>query len=465
MASYLRLLIQVFFIVVFFSESGWSCRQVNITTLGEGLILGNEELLSAVNLTELRDCLNFRKIETLHIQLENGGPRWEFLVQKEASTRHGLVALTQDHKARVSLYRRKIESMDLDQVAAVIQDSEMGYWYEITPNEEGVALVSVVADAEIAPFTEPILPLMIHPMNPPSFDDSVSNSQGLFNSIRNGILEARELVDTYLPTNFFGDVNPDMKEGTYIDIMVVWTHQAECIKSHWNASCTVTHATRQNMMLSILFFLHETNTAFANSGLHLQLRLAHGQRVRYHESTFTKALKDLKSGKIPNVKERRIEHKADLVMMLIDRTADYPETGAAYNNYNHISADFMYSVVAAQFSAIWFLPAHEIGHVFGCSHDRGTVDRCHDNSKTSYGYQDPQGRFRDIMSYPIPTRHCETMDGRVRNRQERHQACPIIPYFSNNRKEGRFNGASLGGDDNDCARQIERVQDTIANFF
>ena len=211
------------------------------------------------------------------------------------------------------------------------------------------------------------------------------------------------------------------------------------------------------MKLAVMFFLHETNTALSNSGLRVRLRLAHEQRVSYQETTFARALQDLTDGTIPMVQDRRQQYKADMVMLLMDQTHDYPETGIAYNNYDHVDADFMYSVVATQYTSVWFLPAHELAHNFGCSHDRGTLGLCHDQEKTNYGYRDPEGRFRTIMSYPCQARECD--------HNHNDHMCPLIPYFSNNHQESRYGGAALGGSDNNCAGQIERVKEQIANLY
>lgn len=380
---------------------------------------------------------------------------------------HAFVGLTKNHSARISLYRYEVESLDIDLITGTLHDNNNGFWYEVKPNVDGVNLLTVVTDAEMTPLAEPVLPPLTSQPNA-----LAGATTGMYTSIGVRMYqEARRLLGGYLPFIFpeedsGGYDKPTNEQESYVDIMVAWTYGSECIKSNLPANCTVNPTTRQNMMLSIHFFLHETNTAFSNSGLNLELRLAHGQRVQYQESTFAQALKDLKDGKIPTVQKNRKEYKADLVMLLMDRTGDQPETGIAYNNYDHINADFMYSVVATQMTSIWYLPAHELGHNFGCSHDRGTVDMCHDTEKSSYGYRDPNERFRTIMSYPLPTRQCDRFSSeRSFLLQEQRRATPLVPYFSNNRKEGRYDGNLLGGAANNCAAQIERVQNKIAKLF
>lgn len=418
----------------------------------------------ALNTSELIDFPTFRGIQELQVQLVDGGPTWKFLVEKRTTRMHAFVGLTKNHSARISLYRYQVDTLDIHLITGILHDSNNGFWYEVKPNVDGVALVTVVTDAEMTPFAEPVLPPLTHQSS-----GEAGATTSVYSSIKATMYqEARRLLGGYLPSLFVEDGydKPAKEQESYVDIMVAWTYGSECIKSNLPANCTVTPTTRQNMMLAVHFFLHETNTAFSNSGLNLELRLARGQRVQYQESTFAQALKDLKNGNIPTVRRNRKEYKADLVMLLMDRTGDQPETGIAYNNYDHINADFMYSVVAAQFTSIWYLPAHELGHNFGCSHDRGTVDMCHDEEKSSYGYRDPNERFRTIMSYPLPTRQCDRFSSeRSFLLQEQQRSTPIIPYFSNNRKEGRYDGNLLGGAANNCAGQIERVQKKIAKLF
>ncbi|CAB9525960.1 expressed unknown protein [Seminavis robusta] len=420
----------------------------------------NVDSIATVILSELQSIPSFNMLTTINIQLEQGGSRWE-IHKGKGTTKDYFVGITKDKGARASFYRHQVPNLNLCRITGMIHDNQNGLWYEMKPNVEGASLVSVIPDTEIAPFQDPVIPpsysipALLHPHPQQQLSDQTaawrpdqSSTFGDYTS------PARQLFNAFIP---FLSID---KGDTVVDIMVVWTHSAECIKSHLPANCSVSSSSRQNMMLAINFFLKESNAVLQNSGLHLQLRLAHGQRVVYQETTFNQALTDLQEKSIPSVQDRRLEYKADMVMLLMDQTFDYPETGIAFNNYDHIDAGYMLSVVAIQYTSVWYLPLHEIGHNFGCSHDRGTADMCDDLKKSSYGYRDPHGQFRTIMSYPCQARQCDTFSG---GHKSDYFDCPLIPYFSNDRVQ--YFGSSLGGSYNDCAGQIERVQNKVANLF
>jgi Metallo-peptidase family M12 len=406
----------------------------------------------AVDLSGLLNITDFKKIRTMILQLEPGGPIWEISKEK-GTTINYFVGITSNRGAMASFYRHQ------GQITGVIHDSHEGLWYELKPNIQGHVVVSLVSDTEVGSSTRPAFEAPKLTSLLPQSRELVGNMEPLQPlESTTSALSARSLLHHFLPSGWFRD----FQDTTMVDILVVWTKDAECAKSLLPAKCTVSRITRRNMVLAVHFFIQETNSIFRNSGLQLKLGLAGGQRVEYQETTFQQALIDLRERLVPGVQDRREELKADVVMMLMDRTYDYPETGVAYNNYDHVDADYMYSVVAVQYTSVWYLPAHEIGHNFGCSHDRGTADMCDDIQKSSYGYRDPQGLFRTIMSYPCQARQCDVVHGAdVRNKLD----CPIIPYFSNDRPNGRFFGASLGGQANNCAGQIERVQHMVANLY
>jgi len=452
-----------------------------------------------VNLSELLSHDSFYNIDALHVQLEIGAPSWAFQRQDTTrNTRNYFVGLTSDGNARISLLRRnaKIDLNTGSHVTGVIQDMTRGFWYEIKPNVKGTSVVTTILDREIAPFADPIVP-KIHqekmkqtkqtnnaqqkkqqlpqeenfegfPAPAPGKAQPIEHRKQLFRdqqSTSSWLQSARKLVNSWILPWGRISASPwnDVGEDTVVDIMVVWTKSAECIKSYLSANCTVSTQTRQNMKLSILFFLQETNMAFANSGINLRLNLIHEQRVLYEETTFVQAVLDMKDGQIPMLHEQRERHGADMVMLLMDQTHDYPETGIAYNNYDHVdSADYMYSVVATQYTSVWFLPAHELAHNFGCSHDRGTLGMCQDDAQSNYGYRDPQGRFRTIMSYPCEARSC---NHNSQHPIDKKNHCSLIPYFSNEKPDISYNGSTLGGPANNCAGQIERVMHQVDNLY
>ena len=464
------------------------------------LLVGQPDIADILEENKWRDTIvdlsgllaeeNFNRISTLAVQLEVDGPSWEFSAAKNTRDYFvGLTTTTSSSSVRISCFRYNydtateisnnstgIKSMT-SIVTIVIQDPNQAYWYEIKPDVDDNYIVTEIPDREVSPYPDAVVPKKIVPITTtaapsttptaaataaatPSaltsdeeFSGFIQYSRKLLRSV---FPQIEQCIDDYLSV-------AAAEDDTIIDIMVVWTHSAECIKSHLPAECERSARTRQHMKLAVKFFLQETNTAFANSGVHVKLRLVHTQRVPYQETTFRQALEDLTDGEVPTVSARRQQHKADMVLLLMDNTHDYPETGLAYNNYDHVDdEDYMYSVVATQYTSVWFLPAHELAHNFGCSHDRGTLGMCHDQENTNYGYRDPEGRFRTIMSYPCQARECNHQH----SNSGRYANCPLIPYFSNNHPGSGYAGiSSLGGPANNCAGQIQRVKEQIANLY
>ena len=58
-----------------------------------------------------------------------------------------------------------------------------------------------------------------------------------------------------------------------IDVMVVWTAEAECRNSDLGVGCSLSQTTESNMLLLIQLAIDETNSAYQDSGIFLQLRL------------------------------------------------------------------------------------------------------------------------------------------------------------------------------------------------
>ena len=77
--------------------------------------------------------------------------------------------------------------------------------------------------------------------------------------------------------------------GGTLDIMVVWTKQAECRKSFLPKDCTTFNSTTENNMRGLIdLAIAETNTAYTESGINTQLRLVHA----YQEPNYVEASTD-----------------------------------------------------------------------------------------------------------------------------------------------------------------------------
>ena len=112
--------------------------------------------------------------------------------------------------------------------------------------------------------------------------------------------------------------------GTTIDVMVVWTKQAECQVSKLPSPCTLTTITENNMRGLIDLAVAETNTAFQLSGIVSSLRLVHAYRdPNYVEPTMDaydvslSQLRGTTDGTLDDVHAKRALYGADMVQMLI----------------------------------------------------------------------------------------------------------------------------------------------------
>ena len=152
-----------------------------------------------------------------------------------------------------------------------------------------------------------------------------------------------------------------------VDIMVVWTKKAECRYSNKAAGCTPNDTTQDAFMALVNLAIEETNQAFINSGVHLQLRLVHAYRdtTGYVEidpaggdTAYDRALDHISypnDGYLDNVHTLRNQYGADVVAMLID---DPALCGLAWKGPNE--AD-MFSVTAWDCAIGYYAFGHEVG--------------------------------------------------------------------------------------------------------
>jgi hypothetical protein len=188
----------------------------------------------------------------------------------------------------------------------------------IAPNSNGTDEIACVADSEFIAEEEAIAA-------PPEgdyaaqvrnlqfgFHPEISNDTDTsFHSIRGGGVHGHRRL-------------PYDDSGSNIDVMVVWTSEAECKNSGLNAGCTLTATTENNIRGLIDLAVAETNTAFELSGILSSLRLVHAYRdPTYVEPTtdvYETALDNLGSvadGSLDSVHTFRALYGADMVQMLI----------------------------------------------------------------------------------------------------------------------------------------------------
>jgi hypothetical protein len=111
--------------------------------------------------------------------------------------------------------------------------------------------------------------------------------------------------------------------GSNVDILVVWTKEAECRNAGLPVGCTVTEQTANKMRGLIQLAVSETNTAYQLSGILSALRLVHSYRdPDYIEKSFSASLNDLTNeadGFLDSVHIKRALYGADIVHMIVGK--------------------------------------------------------------------------------------------------------------------------------------------------
>jgi Metallo-peptidase family M12B Reprolysin-like len=172
-----------------------------------------------------------------------------------------------------------------------------------------------------------------------------------------------------------------------IDVMVLYTEGLQ--------------TTRINNLIAT------TNQAFKDSGVQIQLRLVHTQRVNYTNHNLNKtALYDLTYGQgtLTDIAALRETHGADLVNLLRPFVADAQQGcglawigGSGGRNFN---AGEAYSVVSDGIDDFHYCTdytfAHELSHNMGSSHDR---ENARYFGKFPYSYGININDYGTIMSY------------------------------------------------------------------
>jgi len=234
-----------------------------------------------------------------------------------------------------------------------------------------------------------------------------------------------------------------------MDVMVLWTQDAECKNADLPAGCTVTSDTYSAMMATVELAVVETNQGYSNSQVNAQIRLVHSYRSDYQERGFSGSLDDLRSngdGSLDQVHAERIQYGADAVALLIDdpQYCGIARLGPSY--------DSMFSVTAWNCATGYYSFGHEIGHNLGCLHDLGTQSSC-SSSNYYHGWRDPDGDFRTIMAYNCRTDGCDNIAV---------AGCTRVNWWSN--PEVSYMGKTTGASNANNARQINNVAATVAAY-
>lgn len=215
----------------------------------------------------------------------------------------------------------------------------------------------------------------------------------------------------------------------------------------------------QNVKDLIDFAIAETNLAYENSNVYQRLNLVESREVSYTESgdseTDINRLMGKTDGYLDAVHSLRDQYGADFVALFASGFETFqsgnqqfticgrsnPMDSTNYTNYESLA----FVVVDLRCGTIYTL-AHELGHDMGTQHDAATAGGDYQGLYYySFGYQDPQSRFRTIMAYDCPS------------------SCPRVPFFSNPRVN--FNNWSTGIiDQADNSQTLNNTREIVAGL-
>lgn len=225
--------------------------------------------------------------------------------------------------------------------------------------------------------------------------------------------------------------------GVVMDVMIVWTQAAETAAGGASAI--------QSLALNSVA---NANLAYANSGVNAELRLVYSGKLAYTEKPA-----DI-LGDLVNL-ETRGDNIADAVHTLRDQYGADVVTlfGEGYRNHgacgvgelmqsNSTSfASWAFNVVDRACALANLSYAHEVGHNQGLHHDPVNSGGYPGVASYAYGYQDPSGLFRTVLSYGGATR---------------------IPYLSS--PNVLYNSRVTGTTTQDNARALTMTAATVAAF-
>lgn len=184
-----------------------------------------------------------------------------------------------------------------------------------------------------------------------------------------------------------------------IDVMIVWTPNAEAAVGGRNAMDSL-----------VLNSVANANLVYGNSGVNARLRLVHAAPVVYTEtpssiSTDLSNLRGTTDGKLDTVHALRTQYGADIVSLFGDgyRSAGTCGIGGLMSTLSTSFASSAFNVVDRGCAVSNLSYAHEVGHNQGLHHDPSNASST-PSQTYAYGYQDPSGYFRTVMSYGSSTR-------------------------------------------------------------
>jgi hypothetical protein len=229
-----------------------------------------------------------------------------------------------------------------------------------------------------------------------------------------GLHEVREVNAALFPTEDAPVESPDLIAATgptaakvvsadapgQIDVMVVWTPAAR------NAVGGSAAAIQSLVELAVA----NANASYVNSQIATSLRLVYSGEVDFTETPSAMSgdlsrLQGTNDGYIDQVHSLRNTYGADVVTLIGSgyAAAGYCGLGYLMSSVSTSFAGNAFNVVDQSCAGGYLSYAHEVGHNQGLHHDPANASGTPSYSY-AYGFQDPSGAFRTVMSYGGATR-------------------------------------------------------------
>lgn len=200
-----------------------------------------------------------------------------------------------------------------------------------------------------------------------------------------------------LPAPASHDHSPPGTRAGIVDVLAVYTPAA---RAYFGGDAAARTAIR-------LWFL-DLEQYLSRSEIGTSIRLVHTAATSFQETGVSSddlfTIRELGENPFSDIGRLREENVADLVALIV---ADSDVCGLAYLpdvNPNGVTSEFGYSLTVTSCGSLTL--AHELGHNFGCCHDRANAGGgCYDGR--SYGYRFSGaggGYYRTIMAYEPGTR-------------------------------------------------------------
>jgi len=249
------------------------------------------------------------------------------------------------------------------------------------------------------------------------------------------------------------ELSPASDDGSVVDLLYYFSRRAACQWLEKDGFCTL-EAEDQSELETLVGEINDYgNTALSNSQIPTSFNVVkvHVDLV-YDEGTSISSIDRLNwvAGSV-EAANLRDEYKADLV---VDVFYYYLQGYTNYASGIGMTPNFFpsrangYSSTGGTFMFLDETITHEIGHNFGANHDRYNVENIVAD-ESFYGHVNCNKCFGTIMSYQdkcVELEECTSVD--------------IIPYFSN--PNLKYEGVSMGDDDNNNALQLTRSAPGIA---